>query len=80
MAYIVIFSAVMIFAIVMVLACVRERKIWNNGICKETGRSWVYFDTDSQGHDGYKSYDKSGKEVQLCWIFPLNSRKRSKHA
>jgi len=36
-----------------------EKKRWNNGVCKETGKPWEYFDTDSQGGRGYKSGDYS---------------------
>lgn len=32
-----------------------EKKLWNDGICKETGEPWVSFDVDSQGGRGYKS-------------------------
>lgn len=32
-----------------------ERREWNNGICKQTGQPWRYFDTDSQGGRGYNS-------------------------
>lgn len=39
-----------------------ERRVWHGGICKETGRPWEYFDTDSQGGRGYKSGD------YCCWI------------
>ena len=32
-----------------------EKKRWNNGICKETGSPWKWFDNDSQGGRGYNS-------------------------
>ena len=39
-----------------------EIKIWNNGVCRQTGEKWVYFDSTSQGCRGYKSGD------YCCWI------------
>jgi len=54
--------------IVMILARSAEKKIWNNGICVETGEPWKHFDTDSQGGRGYTSIDgNSGKDV-YTWI------------
>jgi len=38
-----------------------ERVEWNNGICKENGWPWEYFDTDSQGGRGYRADDI------YCW-------------
>ncbi len=37
---------------------ISERKEWNNGICKTNGKSWEWFDTDSQGGEGYKAGDE----------------------
>lgn len=31
-----------------------ERKDWNRGICKRSGRRWRIFDVDSSGARGYK--------------------------
>lgn len=50
--------AVSVTAIVVglfALAWYREKKIWNNGVCRETGNPWEHFDTDSQGGRMYKS-------------------------
>lgn len=30
-----------------------ELRDWNNGICRESGKPWKHFDTDSQGGRGY---------------------------
>ncbi len=43
-------------------AIASERRLWNGGICKKNGRSWEYFDTDSQGGRGYQAGG------QTCWI------------
>lgn len=46
-----------------------EKKIWNNGICRQTGDKWIFFDIDSQGGRGYKSGD------YYCWIsYPVDKR------
>lgn len=51
------------------IGSITERHKWNNGICKETGEPWVYFDTDSQGGRGYKSRD------YVCWVsYPVDKR------
>lgn len=41
-----------------------EKLMWNNGICKESGKPWIQFDVDSQGGRGYK--DKDGSNYM--WI------------
>ena len=46
-----------------------ERKAWNRGICRATGRPWVLFDHDSTGARGYSD---GGKNV--CWIsWPIDA-------
>lgn len=51
---------------IMIIGCFwqknNEIRWWNNGICKETGKSWELFDVDSQGGRGYKS------DNHHCWI------------
>lgn len=51
----------LLLIIPILIAClyvsINERKRWNNGICKENGLHWEYFDTDSQGGKGYKAGD-----------------------
>ena len=32
-----------------------EKKVWNNGICPETGLKWKLYDRSSQGWRGYNS-------------------------
>lgn len=34
-----------------------ERATWNDGICEQTGKPWIQFDTDSQGGKMFKSGD-----------------------
>ena len=36
-----------------------ERKVWNKGVCKDTGDKWVCKDMDSQGGRLYVSGDYS---------------------
>lgn len=36
-----------------VIAYLYEEREWNKGFCRKCGTSWVYFDTDSQGGDGF---------------------------
>ena len=50
------------FLLLGVIGSVAERRLWNGGVCKETGERWEYFDTDSQGGRGYRSKDK------VAWI------------
>ena len=51
-----------IFLFIPLYGSISERRKYNNGICKETGKPWEYFDTDSQGGRGYKS------ENYTIWI------------
>jgi len=46
---------VAVFICGVIWARSNEKKNWNNGICSETQKPWVQFDTDSQGGRGYKS-------------------------
>ena len=43
------------------LASRREKHTWNNGICRNNGLPWEYFDTDSQGGRGYRAGEA------YCW-------------
>lgn len=50
--------SIFLFALVVVMpiwAWRHENKLWNNGVCLQTGEYWRYFDTDSQGGRGYRS-------------------------
>ncbi len=51
-----------------------EKKLWNNGICPETGKPWERFDTDSQGGRGYVS---EGHYIWMSypWIDPHKGKK-----
>ena len=46
-----------IAALLVILLCgpISERRRYNNGICKQTGQPWEYFDTNSLRGRGYKS-------------------------
>ena len=46
-----------------------ERRVWNNGICAESGLPWKFSDVDSQGGRGYS--DGAGNN---CWIsYPVDN-------
>lgn len=48
-------SCIVIMLVIGLWGSMLERKQYNNGICKQTGKPWKYFDTDSQGGRGYTS-------------------------
>jgi hypothetical protein len=48
--------------IITILFYIHQKFLWNGGICKDTGKPWELFDTDSQGGRGYKS------ENHWIWI------------
>lgn len=50
-----------------------DKRDWNNGICKESGKPWEYFDSASDGSRGYK--DGTGN---FTWI-SYNLDKDYKH-
>lgn len=59
----------LMFAFVVAVAWICEIKKWNDGVCRETGGLWKYFDTDSQGGRGYKSGNHH------CWVtYPFVDR------
>jgi len=39
-----------------------EKKLWDDGTCKDNGLPWKLFDYDSHGDHGYKAGDIH------CWI------------
>jgi hypothetical protein len=43
----------------------KEKKDWNNGICAESGKSWVSRDVDSQGGRLYS--DMTGHSIWVSW-------------
>lgn len=46
---------ILIFALIMRIQFLSERKRWNNGICANCNNGyWKSFDMDSQGGTGYK--------------------------
>lgn len=44
-----------------------ERREFNRGTCRKCGGRYRYFDTDSQGGDGY-CCDKCGKVIWVNWM------------
>lgn len=62
-----IFAAGLIILIVIALtfSYYQEKSDWNNGICKESGKKWVYFDTASDGSRGYT--DNTGNHIWVSW-------------
>jgi len=55
MEYIIIITFIAVMIIGGIFTRNHEKKMWNNGICKETGLPWKHFDNDSQGGRGYES-------------------------
>jgi hypothetical protein len=53
----------MLILFVGIFGYIRERRIWNGGICKISNKPWKFFDTDSQGGRGYS--DGEGND---CWL------------
>lgn len=54
----IIFGAVFLFiGICIVVHFIQEKRLWNCGICKETGDPWESFAMDSGGCIGYESHD-----------------------
>lgn len=47
----------------LVLAHLRERYVWNNGLSPYSGRPWQYFDTASDSSRGY-----TDGEGNVIWI------------
>ena len=58
-------SILLLFMILALYGSVSERLEFNNGICKESGEPWVYFDSTSQGCKGYK--DDQGNFTWVSW-------------
>ena len=69
----------LILLVILVIAAIvsgfvqirNEKKQWNDGVCKKTGNPWEFFDMDSQGHSGYKSYYTGSKEYEVFWSFRM---------
>ena len=60
----ILLSAIVVVAFLCLGLAMRtlDALTWNNGICKENGLPWEYFDSDSQGGRGYKAGGHT------CWI------------
>ena len=41
-----------------------ESKVWNGGVCKKNGRSWILQDKDSQGGRLYRAGEET---VWISW-------------
>lgn len=60
----------LLLLLIPLLACIGylwERHDYNKGICRKSGKPWIYFDTDSQGGRGYK--DGEGHCVWVSYPF-----------
>ena len=51
-------SVMLLLLLLFFLGPALERHQWNGGKCREHGRYWIYFDTDSQGGRGYKCEER----------------------
>lgn len=60
--FVIIGGAIAGLITLMGAAAYKEYRLWNKGICRDTGKPWVRFDVDSQGGRGYKS------ENHTLWI------------
>jgi hypothetical protein len=52
------------YGILSTIMC--ELDEWNKGVCKYSGKPWVYFDTDSSGARGFT--DGEDHHVWISWI------------
>lgn len=49
---------------------IKEKKVWNGGVCMESGKEWKLFDVDSSGGRGYTD------GTHYCWIsFNVDNKK-----
>lgn len=67
-----ILAIVAVWILGMALAWRSDRRVWNGGICRESGRPWVLFDTDSEGGRGYVD-DPIHAPGAHCTLKPLGS-------
>lgn len=53
-----------------------DSKIWNNGVCKESGKKWVAFDSDFGGDVGYCDNSEEHNTIWISshWINKRNNR------
>lgn len=58
------FEAIVLSGIVCAVAAAwgLEHRRWNGGVCRESGKSWRSFDSDSTGARGY-----TDGEGAYCW-------------
>ena len=54
MFWFLVFLFVVVCILITTIGKSLENKQWNNGICKESGQSWVSFDTTFSGDRMYK--------------------------
>lgn len=55
------------FASICAIGWFWDRYLWNKGRCRQCGNEWRYFDTDSQGGDGYDC--AGGHHAWFSWPF-----------
>ena len=51
-----------------------ERAYWNNGICEELGKPWMYFASASDGSRGYN--DGEDNTIWVSWPYVDSSYKK----
>jgi HK97 family phage major capsid protein len=51
-----ILSVLLLAAGVCGTGYISDKRKWNNGICKKSGKPWKYFDSDYGGSRGYKDW------------------------
>ena len=65
---VVIVSFLILLALWYIIVRVSEKKDWNGGVCKKTGRRWRWFGCDSAGAYGFTDDSDDGNVI---WIqFP----------
>lgn len=56
----------------------KERRIWNNGICRETGQRWEFIGFDDEYGLLYKSFSLEHRTREIYgfnWYIPRPDRK-----
>ena len=59
-------TTVLLIVIMCAICYYYERKTWNHGICKTSGKPWQHFGTDSQHGRSYK--DGEGNYCRISWL------------
>ena len=70
----IILCAFLVWIGLILLAVFVECREYNHGHCK-CGGTWKYFDTDSQGGNGYYC-EECGRVIWISWFHPNRREKR----